>query len=388
MGQDNIQKLDIWAHDIYLSFEQGCLEDLIIENTYRYVRDIILPYSIIVTRRKTTKENGQPHSYYLLPIAKNYCELEKEEILETIRNWKNDESNNINELIEQNNNNEDWKEKLLKKYSCQEIKDNELLFKLYKDQMKDNQTAIITDRYSAGYFKSLQETTNDLFIMDINSAESYLRQDSENTRQSDTDLFTKLEELILIPRNKKRWTLCAVRLNWFDEFIGSIGIIFDNQPSHKSFRKIIDYLHAVKRNYSEEIMKLILKEAKDDGNNFMDAICQCIGSIRIVLSNKNEKIKAYKDPLKLYANNKDLFKIFKPYFDFDKDNFNKEFALPLVTISENKLLPILLKYGANNFLVFLEAKDKYDNNNKKYKNMAEQNIWKLGWLWRNYNDIK
>jgi len=392
MGQDNTQKMDIWAHDIYLSlpFEQAGLVDLIIDNTYRYIKDIIAPYSIIVTRRKTTKYRGrEAWSYDLLPAVKNYSELNEKILLEAMTNGKKTKFKNIVNIIGQNTDIKEIKTCLSEKYSEQKIKDDMLLFKLYKDQIKDNQTIIITDKYSAGYFKSLQETTNDLFIMDINSTRTYLRPERGKNDQDTLKHFTKLEKLIAIPIKEGRWTLCAVRLSWFDEFIGSIGIIFNDQPSHKSFREIIAYLHAVKRNYSEEIMKLILKDARKKDNsfdNFMDVIHQCIGSVRIILLEKENAIEAYWNPFGLIDNK--LLKIFQPYFDFEKDDFKREIALPVVTISEKKLLPILLKNGNKKFFIFLETKEEYTNDYEKLKNMAEQNIWKLGWLWRNYNDIK
>ena len=37
---------------------------------------------------------------------------------------------------------------------------------------------------------------------------------------------------------------------------------------------------------------------------------------------------------------------------------------------------------------YLQLKDEYTNNNEKLKDLAENYILKIGWLWRNYNEIK
>ena len=235
---------------------------------------------------------------------------------------------------------------------------------------------------------------NDISIMDTNSTQSFLRSGRKNKNDSIVaDYFTKLEELIAIPNiEEKNWTVCAVRLSWFDEFIGTIGIIFKGQPSYKSFSKIIDYLHKVKRSYSEEIMRLILKKAKgtnseDSINNFDHVIYQCIDKTSIFKLENNDQIKACKDPLKLLPSlqQSEISKFFHSYFKIN--DFEIDFALPIMTISEKKMLPILLR-SSDKLIVFLETNEKYTNDKEKLKKLAENNTWKLGWLWRNYHAIK
>jgi len=143
----------------------------------------------------------------------------------------------------------------------------------------------------------------------------------------------------LIPNiEEERWTACSVRLSWFDEFIGNISIIFNGQPSYKSFWKIINYLRKVKDIYVEEIMRLILKKAKEStpnngDNNFKNILYRCIDKISIFQLDNNYTLYKYKDPLTL---SEDLKKpcfsnIFEAYFKIE--NFEEEFALPIMTIS-------------------------------------------------------
>ena len=377
-------KLDIWAHDINVSIESDNLIENIIENIYRYIMDF-KPYSIVITRRKTEKEKNR--TYYLKPTLKIYVDLDRDIIRQTISKWTYKDTDAIEKIVEA----DDWENKLLEHYNNQDISDDVLLFKLYKDQLKDDQIIIITDKYSAGYFKSLQETTNGICIRDINSTQTALQ--SGRAKNDEIEEFTKLEELILIPNiEEERWTACSVRLSWFDEFIGNISIIFNGQPSYKSFRGIINYLHKVKDIYVEEIMRLILKKAKestpDNGdNNFKNILYRCIDNISIFQLDDKDTLYEYKDPLNLSQDlRKSYFSnIFKAYFTIE--DFKKEFALPIMTISGKKLLPVILK-SSEKLIVFFELKDEYTNNNEKLKNLAENYILKIGWLWRNYNEIK
>jgi len=170
----------------------------------------------------------------------------------------------------------------------------------------------------------------------------------------------------LIPNiEEKRWTACSVRLSWFDEFIGNISIIFNGQPSYKSFRKIINYLHKVKDIYVEEIMRLILKKAKEiiphnGDNNFKNIVYQCIDNISIFQLDEDNNLQEYKDPLELsnYLKDSYFLKIFQAYFEVE--DFKKEFALPIMTISGKKLLPVILK-SSEKLIVFFELKDEYTN---------------------------
>ena len=381
---NNINKLDVWAHDINVSVEPDNLIENIIENIYRYIMEF-KPYSIAITRRKTEKEKNR--TYYLKPTVKIYVDLDRDKIRQTISKWTYKDTDGIEKIIEA----DDWEKKLLEHYNNQDISDDVLLFKLYKDQLKDDQIIIITDKYSAGYFKSLQETTDGICIRDINSTQTALQ--SGRSENNEIGEFTKLEELILIPNiEEERWTACSVRLSWFDEFIGNISIIFNGQPSYKSFREIINYLHKVKNIYVEEIMRLILKKAKestpDNGdNNFKNILYSCIDKISIFQLDDQDTLYEYKDPLNLSQDlRKSYFSnIFKAYFTIE--DFKKEFALPIMTISGKKLLPVILK-SSEKLIVFFELKDEYTNNNESLKNLAENYILKIGWLWRNYNEIK
>jgi len=203
-------KLDIWAHDINVSVKPDNLIENIIENIYRYIMDF-KPYSIAITRRKTEKKKNR--TYYLKPTLKICVDLNRKKIGETISKWTK-EIDALKKIIETDDwenkllehyNNQDisddvllfklygdlnrkkigetiskwtkeidaikkiietdgWENKSLEEhYNNQDISDDVLLFKLYKDQLKDDQIIIITDKYSAGYFKSLQETNWEIY---------------------------------------------------------------------------------------------------------------------------------------------------------------------------------------------------------------------------------
>ena len=148
-------KLDVWAHDIYISVESENLIENIIENIYRYIKDIVEPHSIVITRRRTEEERNE--AYYLLPAVKILGVLKNDEIKKIIEKWEkikgaSQKSKDVtqkikDEVMENINDCELLKTNLSKEYSKQKIRDDELLFKLYKNQIKDDQTIIIIDKY-------------------------------------------------------------------------------------------------------------------------------------------------------------------------------------------------------------------------------------------------